>query len=108
MYNQIITWKKSCHLYKKEKDEVIRNLNNFILIMSSKNMTEITYNTELVARIVIVDSNWNQSTIYHKKPEYKGIEEKIILTNKKVTAHFFFRRKTPLLPIKQITFFHQI
>ena len=107
MYKQITTWFKSCHLSKKEKTEIIENLHNLILVMSSEDKTEITYNTQYVARIVTVDSNWNQSTIYPKKPEYKGVEEKIILNNEKTTAYFFFRKKFPLSSIKQLTFFHQ-
>ena len=107
VYKQITIWKKSCHLSKKEKEEAIENIQNFILIMSNKDITEIIYNTQWVSRI-IVDSNGNQSTIYPKKPTKKGIEEKLILKDEKAIAQFFFRKKFPLSSIKQLTFIHQI
>ena len=107
MYKKTIIWKPTYHLNKKRKEEIIENLNNFILVMSIKNITEITYNTQWVTRIIVIDSNNNQSTIYPKKNKQKGVEEKIILKDEKAIAHFFFRRMFPLQSIKQLTFFHQ-
>ncbi|MFA5749810.1 MAG: hypothetical protein WC895_01135 [Candidatus Shapirobacteria bacterium] len=107
MYKRIITWKSTYNLSKRQKEEITENLRNVILVISIEDITEITYNTKWVARIIVIDSNGNQLTIHPKKPKYKGIEEKIILTGKEAIAHFFFRRKFPLPSIKQLTLSHQ-